>query len=159
MSHLDAAHNLARWLTRDRNDAEEVVQEAYLRAFHHYASFKGGPERAWLLAIVRNCCYDFLRRRGVRNQDCAFNEETHEAISTAADPEANFLKEERSRLLRKALTELPPDYREILILREWEELSYKEIASIVDVPVGTVMSRLSRARSRLHETLTAEASV
>ncbi len=123
------------------------MQEAYVRAFRHLVRFRGGNGRAWLLAIVRNCCYDLLKRNGVRNQDCAFDEKMHAVGTTVRDPETALLWEERADLLRNALTELPPEHREVLILRELEELSYKEIASIIGVPLGTVMSRLSRARN------------
>jgi RNA polymerase sigma-70 factor (ECF subfamily) len=156
--HLDAAYNFARWLIRDEHDAEDMVQEAYARAFHHISGFSGLNGRAWLLTIVRNCCYDFFRRNRVRYQEGAFDEETHDTGTTADDPETALLEEERAELLRKALTELPLDYREVLVLRELEELSYKEIASIVGVPVGTVMSRLSRARNQLQQNLAGQAT-
>lgn len=156
--HLDAAYNLARWLIRNEHDAEDMVQEAYTRAFHHIAGFSGLNGRTWLLAIVRNCCYEFFRRNGVRYQEGTFDEETHDTGTAADDPETALLEEERAELLRNALTELPPNYREILVLRELEELSYKEIAGIVGVPVGTVMSRISRARNQLQQNLVSQAT-
>jgi RNA polymerase sigma factor (sigma-70 family) len=155
--HLDAAYNLARWLTRDQHDAEDMVQDAYVRALRHIAGFNGLNERAWLLAIVRNCCYDLFKRNGTRYHDDAFDERAHTAGTTAYDPESALLKEERAELLRNALSELPPSYREVLVLREFEELSYKEISGIVGVPMGTVMSRLSRARNQLQQNLAAHA--
>jgi RNA polymerase sigma factor (sigma-70 family) len=154
LSHLDAAYNLARWLTRDANDAEDIVQEAYLRAYKGFSTFTGGNGRAWLLTIVRNCSYDLLRLNGTRRRDAGFDEQLHTLRTTSGcDPEAVLLRGERAELLRNALTDLPPEQREILILREMEGLSYSEIASMVGVPLGTVMSRLSRARSRLQQNL------
>jgi RNA polymerase sigma-70 factor, ECF subfamily len=150
LGHLNAAYNLARWLTRDDHDAEDVVQEAYTRAYHRFSTFKGGNGRAWLLTIVRNCSYDFLKRSGTRSQDTPFDEEVHTlTASNACDPEAALLREERGEFVRNALMNLPPEHREVLILREMEELSYSEIASTMGVPLGTVMSRLSRARDGL----------
>jgi RNA polymerase sigma factor (sigma-70 family) len=153
LNHLDAAYNLAKWLTRNEHDAEDVVQDAYLRAIRHFDGFQGGEGRAWLLAIVRNRCYDSLRHKGVREQTTPFDQELHDTRQASPDPEASLLQRERAGLLRQALAELPSDLREVLVLRELEELSYKEIANIVGVPMGTVMSRLSRARKRLQEIL------
>jgi RNA polymerase sigma factor (sigma-70 family) len=154
LSHLDAAYNLARWLTRDSHDAEDIVQEAYLRAYKCFSTFTGGNGRAWILTIVRNCSYDLLRRNGTRRRDDAFDERVHTLQTrSACDPETALLREEKAELLRNALTDLPPEHREILILREMEGLSYSEMASMVGVPVGTVMSRLSRARNRLQQNL------
>jgi RNA polymerase sigma factor (sigma-70 family) len=154
LGHLDAAYNLAHWLTRDDHDAEDIVQEAYMRAYKRFSTFTGENGRAWLLTIVRNCSYDLLRRNGTRSREDAFDEEMH-SISTASacDPEVTLLREEKAELVRNALTDLSPEYREILILREMEELSYSEIASTIGVPLGTVMSRLSRARTRLQQNL------
>jgi RNA polymerase sigma-70 factor (ECF subfamily) len=154
--HLDAAYSLARWLIRDEHDAEDAVQEAYARALRHIAGFDGLNGRAWLLTIVRHCCYDFFKRNGMRYQDGTFDEERYATGTTAYDPETALLEEERAELLRNALTKLPPNYREILVLREFEELSYKEISGIVGVPVGTVMSRLSRARNQLQQNLSTQ---
>jgi len=155
LPHLDAAHNLARWLAGNAQDAEEVVQESYLRAFEAFDSFRGQSPKAWLLAIVRNTCYSRLRRAGVRGEPAEFDEQMHTPEGTAGDPESLALKAEDSRLLAGALEELPEEYREAIVLRELEELSYKEIAAIAGVPIGTVMSRLARARERLHRSLTA----
>jgi RNA polymerase sigma factor (sigma-70 family) len=148
--HLDAAYNLARWLMRNEHDAEDVVQEAYLKAFRHLAGFRGDDGRAWLLAIVRNTCYDRLRQSGVRGNS-AFDEGIHSVGQSIRNPETSLLEKERSELLREALRALSPEYREVLVLRELEELSYVEIASVTKIPIGTVMSRLSRARQQLQE--------
>lgn len=158
LHHLDAAYNLARWLTRDDHDAEDIVQEACMRAYRSFPTFTVGNGRAWLLTIVRNCSYDLLRRNGTRSRDDTFDEEVHTMSTTSAcNPEAALLREERAELVRNALTDLPPEHREILILREMEELSYSEIASTMGVPLGTVMSRLSRARDRLRRNLASQA--
>jgi RNA polymerase sigma factor (sigma-70 family) len=157
LSHLDAAYSLARWLTRDGHDAEDIVQEAYMRAYRCFSTFKGGNGRAWILTIVRNCSYDLLRRNRTRGPDDAFDEKVHTlSMTSGREPEATLLREERAELVRNALADLPPEYREILILREMEEFSYSEIASTMGVPLGTVMSRLSRARNRLQQNLSAQ---
>jgi RNA polymerase sigma-70 factor (ECF subfamily) len=158
--HLDAAYNLARWLLRDTHDAEDIVQEAYLRAYRRFSTYKGGDGKAWLMAIVRNCAYDFLRNNGSITVGDAFDEERYIARApSTCDSEAALLREEEAEKMRSALENLHPQYREILILREMEELSYSEIATTIGVPLGTVMSRLSRARIRLHQNLTAQAGV
>jgi len=147
--HVDAAYNLARWLMRDETEAEEVVQEAYLRAARHFAGFRGGDGRAWLLTIVRNLCFSRLKQRGSSGQHTDFDEVLHSGGRQTPDPETALLMAERTELLRKTLEELPAHYREVIVLRELEELSYREIAGITGIPVGTVMSRLSRARQQL----------
>ena len=156
VNHLDASYNLARWLTQNEHDAEDIVQEAYLRAIRHFASFHGGDGRAWLLAIVRNLCYDSMRHKGVRQATAPFDEELHNPRQAAPDPEASLLQKERAGALRQALEELPVELREVLVLRELEEFSYNEIASIAKIPLGTVMSRLSRARERLRSQVHAQ---
>ncbi len=148
--HLDAAYNLARWLMRNEHDAEDVVQEAYLKAFRRLAGFRGDDGRAWLLAIVRNTCYDRLKQNGVRD-DSAFDEGIHSVGQSTPNLEASLLAKEKSKLLREALAELPLEYREVLVLRELEEFSYTEIAIITKIPLGTVMSRLSRGRMLLQQ--------
>ncbi len=158
LPHLDAAYNLARWLTRDRQDAEDVVQEAYLRAFRFFGSFHGGDSRPWFLAIVRNTCHDWLRRRAVFDQATPFDEEIHSAQHGPETPEALLLQRADRDALNQALATLPIPLREVLVLRELEGLSYKAIAAVAGVPVGTVMSRLSRARARLQEHLAAAAA-
>lgn len=149
MPHFDAAYNLARWLTRSEHDADDVVQEAFLRAFTFFDSFRGGDGRAWLLSIVRNTCFTWLRKNRV--YDLA--NELDEQVSPASSPEALQLREADAESVRAALEKLPAEYREVLVLREMEEMSYKEIADVAGIAIGTVMSRLSRARKRLHDEL------
>jgi RNA polymerase sigma factor (sigma-70 family) len=149
--HLDAAYNLSRWLTRNDADAQDVVQEAYLRAFKFFGSYHGGDSRAWLLTIVRNTCYTWLQQNRARELTTEFDEEVHSTESP--NPETLLIEGANKQLLKHALDELPVSYREVVILRELEGLSYKEIADITDVPVGTVMSRLARARKRLQAVL------
>jgi RNA polymerase sigma-70 factor, ECF subfamily len=153
VAHLDAAYNLARYLMRNEAEAEDVVQSAYVRAISHFASFRGGDGRAWLLTIVRNSCYDRMRKRGASVQDADFDEALHSGGKQTPDPERALLLTEKTELVRKSLAELPAESREVLVLRELEELTYREIANIMGIPMGTVMSRLSRARQRLQETL------
>ena len=153
VAHLDAAYNLARWLMRNQTEAEDVVQDAYLRAISHFAGFRGGDGRAWLLTIVRHTCYDRLKQKGTSGQNTDFDEALHSAGRQTPDPETAVLLAERTELLRESLAELPAEYREVLVLRELEQLSYREIANTAGIPLGTVMSRLSRARQRLQQTL------
>jgi RNA polymerase sigma-70 factor (ECF subfamily) len=150
--HLDAAYNLARWLTRNDHDAEDVVQEAYLRALQFFDGFHGGDGRSWLLRIVRNTCYTWLHKNRSREPTTPFEEKIHSA-GAGPGPEALLQRQEDSRLLRQAVEELPVEFREVVVLRELEGLSYKEIAGVVGIPLGTVMSRLARARERLHQSL------
>jgi RNA polymerase sigma-70 factor (ECF subfamily) len=151
--HLDAAYNLARWLTHNDTDAEDVVQEAYLRAFSYFASFQGGDGKAWLLTIVRNTYYSRLKQNRVHEPMVSFDEELHGVRPEAPSQETIVLDQQRERVLRQALDDLPTQYREVLVLREMEGLSYQEVANTLGVPIGTVMSRLSRARKRLQEGL------
>ena len=151
LPHLNAAYNLARWLARNERDAEDVVQEAYLRALQHFRSFKGGDARPWLLAIVRNTYYTWIRHNRAPEHSTPFDEGTYTETPDDSDPEMLLLKEEDKQMLRQALEKLPDDFREIIVLREFEELSYKQIAAVVEIPLGTVMSRLARARRRLGE--------
>lgn len=153
LPHLDAAYNLARWLTRNDQDAEDVVQEACLRAFRFFGGFRGGNTRAWLLKIVRNTCYTQLQKN--RSQELAsFDEEIHSEDDGSMNPETLLLRSADSQLLRQALEELPVNFREVLVLRELEGLSYSEIAEVSNIRLGTVMSSLSRARERLRQSLT-----
>jgi RNA polymerase sigma factor (sigma-70 family) len=151
LPHLAAAYNLARWLTRDDHDAEDVVQEAYLRAYRYFDAFRGGEARAWLLGVVRNTGRTWLKRNRPPEPPAPFDEELHGA--TADDPAGPFLRGADRELLRRALEELPADFREAVVLREMEGLSYKEIAAVTGVPAGTVMSRLARGRERLRRLL------
>ena len=153
LPHLDAAYNLARWLVRDPHDAEDIVQEAYLRAFKLFRGYQGGGARAWVLKIVRNASYSFLEK--IRPGDLVekFDEEIHTAGTDQLDAEAVLLQSAGSRMLREALDELPVNLREVLVLRELEGMSYKEIAEVMDVPIGTVMSGLARGRDQLRERL------
>jgi len=149
MPHLGAAYNLARWLTRDEHEAEDLVQEAYLRALKSFAGFHGAEGRAWLLAIVRNTCYTWLQRKRARGPTTAFDEEIHGVTGEKLDPETLLLRKEDRDSVRQAVEALPVELREVVVLRELEGLSYKEIAAIAAIPMGTVMSRLARARTRL----------
>jgi RNA polymerase sigma factor (sigma-70 family) len=153
LPHLGAAYNLARWLTRDDHDAEDVVQEAYLRALKSFAGFRGGDGRAWLLAIVRNACYTWLQQKRVRQPATAFDEEIHTTDSGSVTPETLLRQKEDREAVHQAVAELPVELREVVVLRELEGLSYREIAAIADIPMGTVMSRLARARERLQQRL------
>lgn len=152
MSHLNAAYNLARWLTRNPDVAEDLVQDAYLRAFRAFDSFQGEQGRAWLLAIVRNTCVSWLREKG-RHPATEFCEEMYSAADESPNAESVLLNEARLGSLHECLEALPLEFREAIILRELEELSYKEVSDILRVPVGTVMSRLARGRKRLQECL------
>jgi RNA polymerase sigma factor (sigma-70 family) len=153
LPHLGAAYNLARWLTRNEADAEDVVQEAYLRAFRHFGSFHGGDGRPWLLAIVRNTCYTWMQHNRAREVQTTFDEEVHTLREDHLNPETLLLKEAENESLRQALEELPAEFREAIVLRELEGLSYKQIADVAEIPLGTVMSRLARARKRLQQIL------
>ena len=150
--HLDAAYNLARWLTRNDRDAEDVVQEAFLRALRHFHSFKGGDARPWLLAIVRNTCFTWLKQNRFPEEE-TIDDNIHPPSEDASDPETLLLRETDRQLLRSALNRLPKEFLEVIVLREFEELSYKEIAEVIQIPAGTVMSRLARARRRLAQIL------
>ena len=154
--HLDAAYNLARWLARNDEDARDIVQEAYLRAFRFFGGFRGDDGRAWLLAIVRNTFYSWCERNGARTNQIEFDESVHAASSEDSgddDPEALMLRAENVERVTQALAKLPNEFREVLVLRELEDLSYKQIATVAGVPIGTVMSRLARARKLLAATL------
>jgi RNA polymerase sigma-70 factor (ECF subfamily) len=150
LPHLDAAYNLAHVLMRNADDAEDVVQEAYLRALRAFSSFRGEASRPWLLAIVRNTSFNWMRKNRLSGHT-EYQEELQ--VSGDADPEAQSISCQRTRALEQCVEQLPADFRETIILREMEELSYREIASITGVPSGTVMSRLARARVRLAECL------
>lgn len=153
MPHLGAAYNLARWLMRNTQDAEDMVQEACLRAFRFFGDFRGGDVRAWLLKIVRNTCYTNLRSNRPEELATSFDEEIHSEEAISLSPEAVMLQSADRQFLRQALQELPVALRELLVLRELEGLTYKELAEVTNVPLGTVMSSLSRARARLRKSL------
>ncbi len=153
LPHMDAAYNLARWLTRNDLDAQDVVQEAYLRAFKFFAGFRGGDGRSWLLRIVRNTCYTWLEKNQRAEATMTPEDEALDCASNTPAPDTLLLQEADSVLLRRAIEELPVEFREALIMRELEGLSYKEIADIAGVPLGTVMSRLARARRLLRQRL------
>jgi RNA polymerase sigma-70 factor, ECF subfamily len=152
LPHVDAAFNLARWLLRGRSDAEDVAQEALLRACRFFGGFNGGDARAWLLQIVRNTCYTWLEKNRPMDLSMEFNEELHQ--QTSATPETLAIVADDHKRLTLALETLPPRFREVLVLRELEGCSYKEIATITSIPIGTVMSSLSRARRQLYSALT-----
>jgi RNA polymerase sigma-70 factor (ECF subfamily) len=151
VEHLDAAFNLARWLIRNETEAEDAVQDAYVRAISHFDGFWGGDGRAWLLKIVRNACYDRLKQKGALARTTDFDNSKYSVDQRTPDPEAALLRAETNELLEKSVADLPAEFREILVLRELEQFSYRQIADIADIPLGTVMSRLSQARQRLQE--------
>jgi RNA polymerase sigma factor (sigma-70 family) len=154
LPHLDAAYNLARWLTRNEQDAQHVVQEAYLRAFRFYPGFRGGNARAWPMKIVRNACYTWLHVNRPLQGATEFDEGDFPPDPRVLNPEEVVLQNDRGTLVRKAIEKLPLNFREVLILREFEGMSSREIADITAMREGTVMSRLWRAWSRLRQVLT-----
>jgi RNA polymerase sigma factor (sigma-70 family) len=159
LPHLDAAFNLARWLLRDEHHAQDVVQDAYLRAFRFFESFRGGDARPWLLAIVRNACFTWMKDNKLAAEHVEFDEALDgDSVDPTmhraeGNPETLLLQKLESARIDKAIEDLPPVFREVIVLRELEDLSYEEIAQCVSVPVGTVMSRLSRARAMLRSAL------
>lgn len=154
LPHLDAAYNLARWLTRDDADAQDVVQEAMLRAFRYFKSFHGGDARVWLLAIVRNTYYSLRMKTPPDGMHEVFDDDIHTMTDEQSTPETRTLLALDVGSLQVALENLPHPLREAIVLRELEECSYKEIAAITGQKIGTVMSRLARARERLKTELT-----
>ena len=151
--HLDAAYNLARWLVRDDHDARDVVQEAYLRAFKFAAGFRGGDARAWILTIVRNSAFTWLRRNRRPDSSAEFDENLHISDLEPNCLEADAVRRADGAAIREALDELPEEFREVIVMRDIEGLSYKEIAAAADLPIGTVMSRLARGRGKLQQML------
>jgi RNA polymerase sigma factor (sigma-70 family) len=151
LPHLDAAYNLARWIVQNDHDAQDVVQEAYIRAFKGFHGFRGGNGRAWLLTIVRNAAYTWFNKRLSDQKWVPYVEEKHAEIILIDQSASENRMEKQKEDLRGALERLPPEFREVIILYEIEGLSYKELALSLGVPLGTVMSRLSRARRRLRE--------
>ena len=156
LPHLDAAYNLARWLMRNDADADDAVQDACLRALRFFSGFRGGDGRVWLLAIVRNTCYSKLKRNRAQELQTPFDEEVHGHDSAAPGPEAALLQSLDAAALQRAVESLPEEFREVVVMRELEGLSYKQIAEVTEVPIGTVMSRLARARGRLQRSLKPE---
>ncbi len=153
LPHLDAAYNLARWLLRDAHDAEDAVQDAFLRAQRAFGRFRGDDGRAWLLTIVRHTCYSRLRQNRREPAPEMFDDETHGSAHDPAEANAVAWREVKSALLQQALEQLPAEFREVIVLHELEGLAYREIAAITALPAGTVMSRLSRARAKLQSEL------
>jgi RNA polymerase sigma-70 factor (ECF subfamily) len=147
LPHLDAAYNLARWLSRSPADADDIVQDAMLRAFRAFDGFAGGDIKAWLLTIVRNC----WRSAGAAGKRRAHTVLDENLVAAEPDPEATAVQAGTRRKLDAAIAQLPEEFREVLILREMEDMSYREIAEVTGVPIGTVMSRLARARAALRE--------
>lgn len=157
--YLDAAFNLARWLVRDPHAAQDVVQEAYLRGLKYYETFRGDDIKPWLLGIVRNTCYTWLKQHSLHKENVEFDESRDGDhldpiyFQSENNPESLLMRKQEKNLINVAIDGLPPQFREVLILRELEELSYEDIAAVTDIPLGTVMSRLSRARSMLRTVL------
>lgn len=147
--HLDSAYTLARYLLHDEHDAQDVVQDAALRAMRHFDGFRGGDARAWLLTIVRNCCYSLQRKQRGQPRTVGLDEADAVATADADSADAEVLRRTEQAHVQRAVASLPAEFREVIVLREIEAMSYAEIATVTGVPVGTVMSRLSRARNRL----------
>ena len=159
LPHLGAAYNLARWLLRDEQHAHDVVQEAYLRAFRFFGGLREANARPWLLGIVRNACYDWMRQNQAFAAELSFDEERDSvAAPLSADPAALWEQRAQRGRINAAIEALAPPFREVIVLRELEELSYEEIAQVAGIPIGTVMSRLSRARAALRVALQDEAA-
>jgi RNA polymerase sigma-70 factor (ECF subfamily) len=156
LPHLDAAHNLARWLAGNDHDAQDVAQEACLRAFKFFGGFHGDNARAWLLTIVRNTFYNWLKKNRPPEIASGLDDEALAVEDVSANAEALNLRLADAGVVRRAISELPVEFREMIVLREMEGLSYKEIADLSDVPIGTVMSRLARARKLLQKSLAGE---
>jgi RNA polymerase sigma-70 factor (ECF subfamily) len=157
LPHLEAGYRLACWLMRDEHDAEDVVQEASLRAFRYFRTFSGADARAWFLRIVRNACYD-RRRPGFHAPNASFDEELHSSAWPQLDPETLLLQTVDAELVARALSSLPDHFHQLLVLREFEGLSYRELSDVVGIPIGTVMSRLSRAREAFRSAVVGETS-
>jgi RNA polymerase sigma-70 factor (ECF subfamily) len=154
LPHLDAAYNLARWLLRNDQDAEDAVQEAYLRAYKAYSRFRGGDGKAWLMTILRNVCFTMIKKLKSHEALEPFDEEIHQAAGQSALREA-FRQKANAETLQSALEKLPDEFREIIVLHDLEGLAYKQIAAAIGIPIGTVMSRLARARGRLRAEIVA----
>ncbi|MDD5581374.1 MAG: sigma-70 family RNA polymerase sigma factor [Methylobacter sp.] len=162
MPHLDSAFNLARWLTHGNQEAEDIVQEAFLRAFKFFDSFHGDNGRVWLLGIVRNTFYTWYQQNKQQSQYTQYEDDLHSSEASfyrsaeESNPEAILMQKDSQRLLQEALRELPIEFREVMVMRELEDLTYKQIADIIQIPMGTVMSRLGRGRKQLAAILAAK---
>lgn len=155
LPHLDAAYSLARWLTATDQDAEDVLQEACLRAVKFFPGFHGGDARAWLLSIVRRTSFTWLEKnRATEAKVVSFNEELHSSECDDGDPQVLLLRQVDREMIREAMENLPVEFREVIVLRDLEQLSYKEVATVAEIPLGTVMSRLARGRQQLQRYLT-----
>lgn len=148
LPHLDAAYNLARWLLRNDQDAEDAVQEAYMRAYKAFSRFRGGDGKAWFMTILRNVCYTMIKKLRSHETPEPFDEEIHQ-LSSETEMQEVFRQKANAENLHSALEKLSDEFREIIVLHDLEGLAYKEIAVVVGIPIGTVMSRLARARGRL----------
>jgi len=153
LPHLDAAYTLARWLTHRPEDAQDVVQEALVRALKYFSGYRGGSARAWFLTIVRNTCYSWLQRNRSQEGFICSIDAVPEPAEEHSNPEEWTLQSFHRQRIRQAVQELPQEFREVIVLRELEELDYKEISAVLGIPIGTVMSRLARARTRLQQSL------
>ena len=153
LPHMDAAYNLARWVVRNDHDAQDVVQDAYLRALRFAGGFRGDNPRAWILAIVRNAAFSWLKSNRGSDPPVLFDENVHEGDAEETGLEADALRKADATMIRAALEELADEFREVIVMRDIEGLSYKEIANAAQVPIGTVMSRLARARTKLAQSV------
>jgi RNA polymerase sigma-70 factor (ECF subfamily) len=151
--HLDDAYTLARYLLRNEHDAQDAVQDAVLRALRYFDGYRDGDARAWLLAIVRNCCLTSQRKHMVDRATVSFGDDIVPQITDGRETDALAIERSERQMLERAVAALPIEFREVIVLREIEDLSYREISDVVGVPIGTVMSRLARARKRLSEAL------
>ena len=156
LPHLDSAYNLARWMTRDASDAEDIAQEAMLRAFRFFDGFRGQDARVWLMTIVRNTYLSWIGRKMPKQNSTEFDERLHTDIEATLTPESHMIRQTTVDQVRRGIEHLPPEYREVILMRELEQMSYKEIAAITHSPLGTVMSRLARARSMLRQLIAGE---
>ena len=155
LPHLDAGYNLARWLTGSDRDAQDVAQDACLRAFKFFSSFRGGNARSWFLTIVRRTAWTWLQRERGHREEMEFDEELHGGEDFSTNPETVIARKADIEAVRSAIETLPPEFREVIVLREIEDCAYKEISEISGIPIGTVMSRLARARQQLQTALAA----